>query len=116
MTEIYPNENVENVEHTTIYEIIQRSKFPVEVTPLYISNPIIGKTACWEPLGTKISHNEKASSSIIASKKWISIRRDGKNFSSVVPKLVQLGILTEGYSVEFENIMKELANFSFQTF
>ena len=48
--------------------------------------------------------------------KFISIRLDGKNFSTVVPKLRHLGIFSPGYSLEFENIMKDLAQFATKMF
>ena len=86
----------------SIYEIINRSKYPNDVTDLYIHNPIIGKVSCWEPLGNKLSANEKIAIANIPSEKYFTIRLDGKNFSSVVPVLVRLGLFSSGYSIEFE--------------
>ena len=94
----------------SIYEIINRSKYPNDVTDLYIHNPIIGKVSCWEPLGNKLSANEKIAIANIPSEKYFTIRLDGKNFSSVVPVLVRLGLFSSGYSIEFENIMKLIAD------
>ena len=41
---------------------------------------------------------------------YISVRSDGKNFSTVIPILKRLGIFEQGYSIKFENIMVEIAN------
>lgn len=98
-------ENKEN-----IYEIIKRSKYPDTLYENYIQNPIIGKESCWNPLGDKLSLNEKTCPSIISPEKYFTIRADGKNFSSVLPKLKKLGILEKGYSIRFENIMKTIAH------
>ena len=107
---------VESVTCDTIYDIIKRSKYAAEVTPLYICNPVIGKESCWNPLGTKISSNEKNSPLNVAPNKYMTIRLDGKNFSKVVPRLQILGIFSKGYSVEFENIMKEIARYLTKSF
>lgn len=93
----------------SIYDIIYRSKYGEE-NELYISNPVIGKASCWNPLGDKLSANEKCCPQIINPEKYFTIRLDGKNFSTVIPKLKQMQIFEMGYSVHFENIMKTIAN------
>ena len=104
------------VDPINIYEVIKKSKYSDNQTDLYSENPIIGKHTVWDPLGTKVSRGEKLSPSNIPYDKFISIRLDGKNFSSVVPKLRSLCIFSSGYSLEFENIMKYLANFATKMF
>ena len=45
--------NINSV-NASIYEIINRSKYSetmITLSNLYISNPIIGKESCWNPLG-----------------------------------------------------------------
>jgi tRNA(His) 5'-end guanylyltransferase len=97
----------------SIYDIIARARISddieIEYNKLYTPNPIIGKASCWDPLGTKLSANEKVCPVIISSDKYFTIRADGKNFSTVVPALKSLGIFESGYSTSFENIMKTLA-------
>jgi tRNA(His) 5'-end guanylyltransferase len=95
-----------NDHEVTIYDIIARSKYPeIEMTN-YLATPIIGKASCWNPLGDKLSANEKSCPSIIPPGKYYSIRADGKNFSSrVVPMLTKLGLFDPGYSIDFEQVM-----------
>lgn len=101
ITNTYPNDH-----EVTIYDIIARSKYPEIEMSNYLATPTIGKVSCWNPLGDKLSANEKSCPSIIPPGKYYSIRADGKNFSSsVVPILTKLGLFTPGYSVDFEQVM-----------
>lgn len=101
--------NLINKQTDSIYDIIHRSKYSENNCKSYISNPIIGKESCWNPLGDKLSANEKNCPYIINPNKYFTIRLDGKNFSSVISKLKQLLIFEQGYSIKFENIMKTIA-------
>lgn len=98
-----------NSTNNSIYDIIYRSKYGESITEKYIQNPIIGKKTCWDPLGNKLSLNEKNTPSVIEANKYFTIRLDGKNFSSCVPKLKRMGIFEDGYSMKFEMIMKKIA-------
>lgn len=104
--------NTENIkiEHN-IYEVIKRSKYPEAEKQVdgYIYSPIIGKESIWIPLGDKLNANEKKMMYQIPLDKYFTIRLDGKNFSTVIPKLKRMGILEEGYSFTFEHIMKEVS-------
>jgi tRNA(His) 5'-end guanylyltransferase len=93
----------------SIYDIITRSKYAEKEYSGYQSNPIIGKVACWDPLGDKLSATEKACPRVIESDKYFTIRADGKNFSRIVPQLVNMGLFEPGYSFQFERIMKTIA-------
>lgn len=93
----------------SIYDIIARSKYAEREYSGYLSNPVIGKVACWDPLGDKLSANEKACPHVIESDKYFTIRADGKNFSRVVPQLVSMSLFEPGYSFQFERIMKTIA-------
>lgn len=101
ITNTYPNDH-----EATIYDIIARSKYPEPEMTNYLATPIIGKASCWNPLGDKLSANEKSCPCIIPPGKYYSIRADGKNFSSsVVPMLTKLGLFAPGYSVDLEQVM-----------
>ena len=92
-----------------IYDVIDTSKYSEDIRSDYINNPIIGKKTIWDPLGDKLSANEKACPPIIKSEKFFTIRLDGKNFRTVVPKIRRLGIFSKRYSIEFEEIMISVA-------
>ena len=93
----------------SIYEILERSKFPDYEEDLnYISYPIISKSI-WTALGDKLSSNEKLTTKNILPEDYFTIRLDGKNFSTLIPKLKKLGIFSEGYSKEFETIMQKIS-------
>lgn len=101
--------SLNNERKRSIYNIIETSKYSEKVYENYITNPIIGKKTIWDPLGDKLSSNEKACPVIIESNKFFTIRLDGKNFRTVVPELRRLGIFSTEYSVEFEEIMVTIA-------
>lgn len=91
----------------SIYDIINQAKYNAEIEN-YITNPIIGKESCWDPLGDKLSTNEKNCPSIINPQKYFTVRLDGKNFSKTIPKLKKMNLFENGYSHIFENIMKKI--------
>lgn len=107
--------NTVDLERNYIYKVIERSNYP-EFIYDYIYNPIIGKKTIQDPLSEKLSNNEKSMENIIRPDQLFSIRLDGKKFSSIVPKLRKLGIFEEGYSITFENIMKEVLLYSANLF
>lgn len=96
---------------SSIYEVIERSNYPSEQLEGYVYNPVIGKTSVWTPVGDRLSANEKSAPSTVPADKYFTLRLDGKNFSTVVPKLKRLGLFSQGYSVEFEEIMTQVSQF-----
>ncbi len=95
-----------------IYRVLERSKYPTSTLNGYLFNPIVGKEAIWQPLGDKLSANERTSSacSTISQDSYYTLRLDGKGFSKVLPRLRSLGFLEpNGYSQMFGEIMQETA-------
>lgn len=74
------------------------------------SSATLNKSVAWDPLGTKLSTNEKELVNV-AGEEFYTIRLDGKNFSTVCPRLRKLGILEDGYSLVFEDWMKDVCSF-----
>lgn len=91
----------------SIYTIIERSKYP-ETIEGFKANPIIGKESVWVPLGDKLSLNERTSGNVNVDQ-FFTIRLDGKNFSTVIPRLKKMKVFEDGYSETFEKIMKEIS-------
>jgi tRNA(His) 5'-end guanylyltransferase len=75
----------------------------------YTLPPNIRKTH-WVRLGNKLTALEHRVQDV-PSDCYYSIRLDGKNFHSVIPRLVTLGLLKPGYSIEFDNMMQSLAEY-----
>ena len=85
--------------------------FPAQLLPTSAS---LNKSAFWDPLGTKLSKNEKELVNV-SGESYYTIRLDGKNFSTVCPRLRKLGILKDGYSLDFEDWMKDVCSFLVNT-
>uniref|UniRef100_A0A6C0BDM1 tRNAHis guanylyltransferase catalytic domain-containing protein n=1 Tax=viral metagenome TaxID=1070528 RepID=A0A6C0BDM1_9ZZZZ len=92
-------------ESRSIYDIINTSKYPTYDIEGYINSPIIGRNSIWEPLGIKLSQNEKSVPNIISYDSFFTIRLDGHSFSKMCHKLKKIGVFTEGYSIDFEEMM-----------
>ncbi len=108
----------------TIYELIDKAVIPVNFEiadtgiPIpfkqdntgYICSPGISKK-WYTILGDKLNLNEKTTPIEASGDKFISLRLDGKNFSSVIPKLKKLAIFSQGFSTEFAQIMINSMNY-----
>lgn len=115
----------------SVYELLQSAEYPTcvydrvtnETSPLPFdsseyqllpSSADLNKPRFWDPLGTKLSKNEKVLVDV-AGDQYYSIRLDGKNFSKVCPHLRKLGLLEPGYSLVFEDWMKDICAFLVNT-
>lgn len=111
----------------SVYELLQSATYPDEVydhvenklSPLPFtssdyqllpSSAALNKHCFWDPLGTKLSKNEKKLINV-SGNEFFTIRLDGKNFSSVCPRLRKAGLLEPGYSQTFEEWMKDVCGF-----
>jgi len=96
----------------SIYDIIERSKIPINDELSYTPYPIISKSI-WSALGDKLSNNENATTNNknILPEECFTIRLDGKNFKRLLPILKNIGILSGSYSTEFEEIMKKISHY-----
>ena len=71
-----------------IYDVIARSRYPDKEVEGYLSSPIIGKQSIWNPLGDKLSSNEKAMMPThVPHRSYFTVRLDGKGFSKIIPEL-----------------------------
>mmetsp|Transcript_20194 Transcript_20194/g.34068 ORF Transcript_20194/g.34068 Transcript_20194/m.34068 type:complete len:314 (+) Transcript_20194:54-995(+) len=111
----------------SVYELLQSATYPDKVydhlkdkvspLPFHSSNyqllpssAALNKHCFWDPLGTKLSKNEKDLMNV-SGDEFFTIRLDGKNFSSVCPRLRRAGVLEPGYSQTFEEWMKDVCAF-----
>jgi tRNA(His) 5'-end guanylyltransferase len=90
----------------TIFDVLKTSKMTDEVGS-YIPYQIIGKKSIWNKLGDFLRNAESQIIEKIDPKSWYTLRLDGRHFSRIVKKMSSDGILCKGYSMTFENIMKE---------
>ena len=70
----------------------------------YICGPKIPKRT-WSEVGNVISQKEKEIMTVVPGSKFITLRLDGKNFSSTLRRLRQLGVFSRGFSTEFSSVM-----------
>jgi tRNA(His) 5'-end guanylyltransferase len=68
------------------------------------------KSGVWATLGDGLSANERSLVDVPGDK-FFTIRLDGKNFSSVGPRLRKLGLIEDGYSLVFERWMQDVCSF-----
>lgn len=94
----------------------RRPKFIAEVPqesheqPPHIPKPV------WEELGRLIRAQENLKITEVPGHQWISLRLDGCGFSKQTQKLRRKGVLDDGYSAEFGEIMKECVKVLMDTF
>lgn len=69
--------------------------------PPYVPKPV------WEDLGSLVRAQENPNVAEVPGHQWISLRLDGCGFSKQTRRLRQEGVLDDGYSSEFGNIMRE---------
>lgn len=67
-------------------------------------------TDTWDKFGDAIKNKENEKKDA-TGEVWISLRLDGSGFSSLIKKLRSIGIFSKGFSVDFANIMQNLAKF-----
>src|SRR3989338_221340 len=70
----------------------------------YICGPKIPKRT-WSEVGNVISQKEKEIMTVVPGSKFITLRLDGKNFSSTLRRLRQLGVFSRGFSTDFSSVM-----------
>lgn len=96
----------------SIYDVFETSRYPEDTVDGYDYNPVIGKTSVWNKLGDTLSSLEKVSvvrnEGQSPAQKFFTLRLDGHSFSKRMPLLKRLNIFGQGYSLEFENIMKKI--------
>ena len=91
----------------SIYDILSTARYPDETIGKYVNGPILNKRDIWDKVGDYISIKERQCVSDIRNDVYYTIRLDGRNFSKgVLPKLRKLGIISSGYSLEFQNAMQ----------
>lgn len=97
----------------SIYEVIESARYPEDMVEGYDYSPIIGKVSVWNKLGDKLSSLERSREILnegeTSAGKFYTLRLDGHAFSKRMVQLKRLGILSDGYSNEFELIMKKVA-------
>jgi tRNA(His) 5'-end guanylyltransferase len=115
----------------SVYELLQLAEYPTCVYDKHAnkkallpftrdeyqvlpSSSTLNKLNTWGPLGSKLSSNEKQLVNV-SGDQYYTIRLDGKNFSTVCPHLRRLGVLEEGYSQVFEDMMKDVCSFLVET-
>jgi tRNA(His) 5'-end guanylyltransferase len=114
---------------TTIYDVLTRAVIPTSIAicandggeivemdlPFengfggYIMNPNIGRKV-WDALGDKLSANEKSCPNAVTGNKFITLRLDGLNFSSVTSRLKNMNVFEKGYSKTFADMMISITN------
>jgi hypothetical protein len=78
---------------------------PQQIVSDHYSPPHLSRIT-WKELGNYIVANEHRAVERIYGDKWISLRLDGHNFSKLLKYLKKIGVLSQGYSIEFADIMQ----------
>lgn len=112
------DDDLENEGHKrerTIYEVLRTTNYPSTTYGNYINPPILSK-GMWDELGYYLSQNERNNRTDIDPTLFYTIRMDGHNFSKkILPYLRSKGIISRGYSLEFEKAMKHAQMYVFKS-
>lgn len=108
-------ENEGQKRERTIYDVLRSSRYSSTNYGKYINSPII-KKKMWEELGNYLSQNERNNRNDIDPTLFYTIRMDGHSFSKkILPDLRSKGIISRGYSLEFEKAMKDAQMYVFNS-
>lgn len=103
------NNNISYSESVEFIEQLIKKQSCDAIFSNYILNPKI-LTETWHQFGNTVKSKENEMRNANASE-WISLRLDGVGFSVLTKKLRSFNIISKGYSVDFANIMQNLAKF-----
>ena len=116
LPEFVDNIGTDSERRRTIYEVLKTAKYSEETIGRYINGPILSKHEIWDILGDYISHHERSARYDISPDLFYTIRLDGRRFSKeILPYLSKRGIISSGYSLEFEDAMKYAQRILFES-
>jgi len=99
-------ENEGKKRERTIYDVLRTARYPSVSHGKYINGPIV-KKKLWTLLGDYLSKGEKMNRNDLDPTLFSTFRMDGHSFSKkILPFLKSKGIISKGYSLDFENAMK----------